>query len=280
MIEYFKICELDISIDSTDIGLIKNYFEFQSEPSPKLDLSIICSKVNTISKPIGDVLINDQVRWVDMKKEQLINISIIKENVVLTSMNVNYTWNHADIKYLNNGNEWEWKRTSSLFEILFRNCLIFNNGIVIHASAIEWQGKSIIFTAPAGTGKTTQSNLWKDYMGAKVINGDRPAIRISESEIFAYGTPWSGSSKEYINTKVPVSAIILLEQSPVCEIEQLNKMEALKRIIPRFFLPYNDKKMMELSMNTIERILQHTPVYLFKCTPDKQAVDVLYNAIL
>lgn len=277
--KYFKICELTMSIEAEDEGLIQNYSAFASEEPDSVDISVIVKRSRVIHKTCGEPILNDNIIWMVDKEHSCLNITVCPGNEVITSMDVNDTWRDATLQYLDNGNEWEWKRTNSLFEILFRNNLIFNEGIVLHASAIEWQGKAIVFTAPAGTGKTTQSNLWKQHMNAVVLNGDRPAIKTVDKEVFIYGTPWSGSSKDYINKRAPLAALVLLEQAPENSVRQLSSEEALMKIMPRFFLPYNDQHMMELAMNTIERILQLTPVYLLRCRPDKGAVDALYEKI-
>ncbi len=277
--KYFKICELTMSIEAEDEGLIQNYSVFASEEPDSVDISVIVKRSRVIHKTCGEPILNDNIIWMVDKEHSCLNITVCPGNEVITSMDVNDTWRDATLQYLDNGNEWEWKRTNSLFEILFRNNLIFNEGIVLHASAIEWQGKAIVFTAPAGTGKTTQSNLWKQHMNAVVLNGDRPAIKTIDKEVFIYGTPWSGSSKDYINKRAPLAALVLLEQAPENSVRQLSSEEALMKIMPRFFLPYNDQHMMELAMNTIERILQLKPVYLLRCRPDKGAVDALYEKI-
>ncbi len=277
--KYFKICELTMSIEAEDEGLIQNYSAFASEEPDSVDISVIVKRSRVIHKTCGEPILNDNIIWMVDKEHSCLNITVCPGNEVITSMDVNDTWRDATLQYLDNGNEWEWKRTNSLFEILFRNNLIFNEGIVLHASAIEWQGKAIVFTAPAGTGKTTQSNLWKQHMNAVVLNGDRPAIKTVDKEVFIYGTPWSGSSKDYINKRAPLAALVLLEQAPENSVRQLSSEEALMKIMPRFFLPYNDQHMMELAMNTIERILQLKPVYLLRCRPDKGAVDALYEKI-
>ena len=277
--KYFKICELTMSIEAEDEGLIQNYSAFASEEPDSVDISVIVKRSRVIHKTCGEPILNDNIIWMVDKEHSCLNITVCPGNEVITSMDVNDTWRDATLQYLDNGNEWEWKRTNSLFEILFRNNLIFNEGIVLHASAIEWQGKAIVFTAPAGTGKTTQSNLWKQHMNAVVLNGDRPAIKTVDKEVFIYGTPWSGSSKDYINKRAPLAALVLLEQAPENSVRQLSSEEALMKIMPRFFLPYNDQHMMELAMNTIERILQLKPVYLLRCRPDKGAVDALHEKI-
>lgn len=278
--KYLRICELTMAIDSDDNGLLTYYNTFESEATENVDIKATVNQSKEIHIPYGEVMLDDNIIWTLNKEKGCINITVCPEHEVITSMEVNPTWSEASMLYLDNGNEWEWKRTIALFEVLFRNHLIFHEGIVLHASAIEWQGRAIAFTAPAGTGKTTQSNLWKQYMNAVVLNGDRPAIRIHGDEAFIYGTPWSGSSKDYINKRAPLVALVLVEQSPENFVRKLSAAEALMRIMPRFFLPYNDQHMMELAMGTIDKVLQLTPVYLLKCRPDKGAVDVLADVLI
>ena len=77
-------------------------------------------------------------------------------------------------------------------EVLFRTSLLCCDGIVIHSSAIELDGNGILFSAPSGTGKSTQANLWREHKGAVVLNGDRPALRTLDGSVYVYGTLWSG----------------------------------------------------------------------------------------
>jgi len=277
----YSIADIPISMTMDDPGLAKHYeaFSVQREVESELEIELIREPV--LERFKGRLILHDALKWVETNNAPY-SLGLYVERsdqLVHSSMEVNSNWSKARIKYILNDNEWKWKSTLPLFEILFRNRLIFQQGIVIHASAIEWQGKAIVFTAPAGTGKTTQSNLWKEYMNAVVLNGDRPALRMVDNEFFAYGTPWSGSSREYINKRAPVAALVLLEQAPENTITKLSPTEALMRIMPRFFLPYNDQAMMELAVGTIEKTLRHVPVYLLKCRPDRGAVDALYDAL-
>ncbi len=280
MKKYF-IADLPINIETDQNDITNRFADFEKENYLVPNLEVKVNRVNYINEASGEIIIDDTIRWTKTNGENNeTNISIYtKDRGIITSLDTNEEWSLAEIKFLLVDNEWEWKVTNPLFEILFRNCLINNDGIVIHASAIEWEGQAIVFTAPSETGKTTQSNLWKKYMGAKVLNGDRPAIKITDNGVNVYGTPWSGSSSEFINNKVPLGAIILLEQALENSIRKLKLSEALNLIMPRFFLPYNDKKMMDKALNTIEKIIQLSPVYLLKCRPDKEAVELVYEAV-
>lgn len=168
---------------------------------------------------------------------------------------------------------------NTLSEIAFRTIILFHQGIVLHASAVNYQNSGLIFSAPSGIGKSTHANLWVKYRNANIINGDRPAIRVFNNGVRVYGTPWSGTSNQHLNINVPLEAIFMLEQSPINEIKELSMAEALQKITARCYLPYFDEELMELALDNIGTIIQRTPVYLLRCRPDSEAVDVVASCL-
>lgn len=42
---------------------------------------------------------------------------------------------------------------------------------ILHSSYIVYQEQAILFSAPSGTGKSTQADLWKKYRDIEIING-------------------------------------------------------------------------------------------------------------
>lgn len=167
----------------------------------------------------------------------------------------------------------------SVGEVIFRTSILFQKGIVVHASAIEYEGKGIIFSAPSGTGKSTHANLWVEHKSAIILNGDRPALRIINDEVNVYGTPWSGTSHQYVNKKAPLKAIVLLEQSPINEIEKLSSEQAVRLLVARCYLPYFDEQLMSLALDNIGCIIKKIPVYLLKCRPDIEAVEIVFKCL-
>jgi hypothetical protein len=191
---------------------------------------------------------------------------------ILSVMTSSPEWKYIKI-FTENPNKHMIKAMS---EIAFRTRILFYNGLVIHAAAIDYQGKGILFSAPAGTGKTTQAKLWQKYYGAEIINGDRPAIRCDgRGGVFLYGTPWSGSSNDCINRRVPLSALVMVRQYPVNRLRRLSRLEALGWVLPRCFLPYWDKSLMDLALSNLEEILKLIDIYLLECRPDQEAAEIL-----
>jgi hypothetical protein len=140
-------------------------------------------------------------------------------------------------------------------------------------------GKGIVFSAPSETGKTTQARLWCERKRAELVNNDRPAVRIHGSEAYAYGTPWSGFGDECRNICAPVSAIVMLEQAPDNSICRIGGRQALQKLMPRCFLPYFDKSLMDGAISIIDSLIQKVPVYCLRCRPDYGSVDLVYNTI-
>ncbi len=250
---------------------------------------IVNYNINSLSFPIINIEINVDPS-INQNNINLNNLCTIGEKVNGTHKVYLYNNNHK-VEHLINSS-YDWKNISILSsmtqnlpfegcvgEVIFKTVILFNKGFVIHASAIEVDGKGIAFSAPSGTGKSTQADLWVTHKNAKIINADRPAIRIFDDEIRIYGTPWSGTSKQYLNMSAPLVAIFMLEQSPTNKIIELSSLEALRRITARCYLPYFDEELMSLALDNIGAVIQKTPVYLLKCRPDSEAVDVVASCL-
>ena len=154
-----------------------------------------------------------------------------------------------------------------------------NHGFVFHCSYIERNGKAVLFTAPSGTGKSTQADLWHKYRGAEIINGDRAAVRLVNGVLMAEGIPFAGSSVYCKNRSLPIEAIVYLAQAPQTTIRQMRGAEAFRRVWEGVSVNTWDKADMSAVMDTVTQLVQQIPVYYMPCTPDETAVDTLEQAL-
>lgn len=115
---------------------------------------------------------------------------------------------------------------------LFHINLLNHNGMALHASAVEYQGKVYLFSASSGTGKSTHTRLWQQVFGpeAKIINDDKPALRLIDGKWYAYGTPWSGKGSNQ-NSHAPVAGICFLKQAKENKIRRLSAAEAVMNLL-------------------------------------------------
>lgn len=255
---------------------------FSSAACQAADLTVSLISCEEIRLPENSLAMDEIMYW-NRDPDKAENTSIyIKEpetGKIVYRLLADKVWKKAEISYCQDKRNILTPFLESLGEILFRNSLLFHQGIVIHAAAIEWEGQGIIFSAPSGTGKTTQANLWRKYKGARIINADRPAVRAGDNKAYVYGTLWNGSSEKYKNRSLPLTGIILLEQAKENSIRRLDPKEAAARLMPRCFLPYYEEEIMELAFQNIEKIIAVTPVYLLKCRPDGEAVEIVYQCL-
>ncbi|MEG0767334.1 MAG: hypothetical protein RR482_06420, partial [Clostridia bacterium] len=93
--------------------------------------------------------------------------------------------------------------------------------------------------------------------------------------IYAYGSPWAGSSEYRINKRVPLAALIVLEQAPENRIRTLSHGEALQWILQGSSLPMWEASLMEFGMDTLDALLRQVPVYMLSCLPDVGAVELV-----
>ena len=162
-------------------------------------------------------------------------------------------------------------------ETLFlrRNCLM------LHAAFIRWQGKGILFTAPSGTGKSTQAELWEKYEGADILNGDRAAVRRDESGCWqAYGLPYAGSSGIYRNEKAPLSAAVVLRQAEENRIRRLGMLEIIQKLYPETTVHQWEPDFIEKALTLLTELAGEVPVYLLECRPDRGAVEAVKNVLI
>jgi len=151
-------------------------------------------------------------------------------------------------------------------------------GFVFHCAYIDYDGKAILFTAPSGTGKSTQAELWSQYRDAEIINGDRAAVCIRD-DVFAEGIPFCGSSPYCNNRTLPLAAIVYLSQAPETYIRKLRGVEAFSKIWEGVSVNTWITEDVEAVSNAVLHAATAIPVYHLACTPDESAVTVLEEAL-
>jgi hypothetical protein len=163
-----------------------------------------------------------------------------------------------------------------LFNLLgYEELIARKNGVVLHASMILKNGKTILFTAPCGTGKSTQADLWGKYADAQIINGDKALVSLKDDVIFAGGLPFAGSSKICKNISAPLMAIVCLGQAKENTIRKLSEREAFVSLLQGNYRSGLTKDSAQKTIDVIEKVCNTIPVYKLDCLPDKTAVECL-----
>ncbi|MDO4978217.1 MAG: hypothetical protein Q4E53_13270 [Eubacteriales bacterium] len=173
--------------------------------------------------------------------------------------------------------------------------LIKDQQMILHSCFVLYQGEAILFTAPSGTGKSTQGDLWAKYRGAEVINGDRSLIRYGDavgsnnddnacenqisgnsvSRWLACGIPFSGTSGICKNVTVPIKAIVYLHQAPENRIVPLKGRRAFSLLYNQITVNHWNTEFTDTVCSMLDHLIAEVPLYELYCTPDEEAVKCL-----
>lgn len=152
--------------------------------------------------------------------------------------------------------------------------------VILHSSYITYRGEGIVFTAPSGTGKSTQAGLWADTQDdVEIINGDRSILSCDGEIPEVHGLPFCGTSKICRNVSAPLCAAVVLRQGGENRIRRLGAAEAVKLLMSECAVSPWDREGTGNILDLLIRITERIPVYLLSCLPDDSAVRLLRQTL-
>jgi hypothetical protein len=150
-----------------------------------------------------------------------------------------------------------------------------DHGLGIHASCVCLNGRAVLFSAPAGTGKSTQAALWEKCLGADMLSGDRPFLHMRDEALYASGVPWDGKERVFLQKEYPVSAIVEVRRGKRNLVRKLNSKQAFKLLAQQCLIPMWDDTAKFEVLKTIRQISGRVPCYRFFCLPDPSSAEVM-----
>ncbi len=153
--------------------------------------------------------------------------------------------------------------------------------LLLHASVVRYQGKAYAFTAPSGTGKSTQVANWlRAIDGCDLINDDNPIIRMMpDGKPMLYGSPWSGKTPCYRNVETPLGAIIKIERADSDYTTPLSPLKAFSILITSCSSMKWDEEIHDRTCQTISAIVGSTKMMTLHCTPNTSSAIVCKDAL-
>lgn len=149
-----------------------------------------------------------------------------------------------------------------------------------HGAAIEAFGKSYVFAAPSGTGKSTHVALLTKHFGdsVTVINGDKPILGVSAENVTVYSCPWSGKEGWCANTSAPLGGIILLKRANQNSIKRIEPSEYLKELVLQAYIPESGEAFLK-TLELMDSISKRVPFYLLECDISREAAETSFEMI-
>ncbi|MBR3952528.1 MAG: hypothetical protein IKJ82_02790 [Oscillospiraceae bacterium] len=164
----------------------------------------------------------------------------------------------------------------------FHGNLLRFEGMMLHSSAVEVDGKAYLFSGPSGMGKSTHTRLWQSIFGEKacVFNDDKPALRRIDGRWYAYGTPWCGKDGINQNKKVPLAGICFLKRGEENKIRRLDPKEALPLLMSQTIHKFKKIENLDLLLNNVNYIIKEIPIFELENRPVEEAARLSYETML
>lgn len=147
--------------------------------------------------------------------------------------------------------------------------------LFLHSAEILLGNKGILFMAPSGTGKTTQSKLWQRYRQAEILCNDRVLMQ----GLKACGLPYDGSEPVCNPEAHEVHAIVCLGQAKENVIRRHRPSKAIARLMPMVLCDMWEPEVRRFVSEAMAQVVGAVPVYQLDCTPDEAAVVCLENQL-
>lgn len=160
------------------------------------------------------------------------------------------------------------------------NKIVEHDGFLMHGVVMSVDNTGIALCAKSGTGKTTHSRLWQQLLGdrCRVINGDKPLVRIKDDKVYAYGTPWAGKEGINENSVVELKKVCFIQRGEENQFIPCEKKDALAHFMSQVFIPENGMLTLK-TMDMIDKVIRKTDVCILKCNMDISAAQTAYNGM-
>lgn len=192
---------------------------------------------------------------------------------------LNADFSHADVYLSGNDKKTCEYEASYLLMQAYMFRLVINDNFMIHSAVAVYDNYGILFCGASGAGKSTQANLWKNCLGAWILNYDKPCVINDHNKYFVHGSPWSGKEAVYKNKCVPIKAIVFVNKSQEIMIKKLTIAEAYSKLfLHNYIFPLNEQ--IELKyMDIISKLSQSIPIYDLYCDISRNSVFILHNEL-
>ena len=160
------------------------------------------------------------------------------------------------------------------------DALLTYDTVLFHGSCISVDGEGYLFTAKSGTGKSTHTRLWREAFGSRavMVNDDKPLLRIRESGVTAFGTPWDGKHRLSSNISVPLKAICILERGEQNEIQSIDLVEAYPMLLQQVNKPGETQRMLK-TLQLLERLNETVGLYRLRCNMEPEAARIAFEGM-
>lgn len=141
-------------------------------------------------------------------------------------------------------------------QILIYYLTIWNQAVIIHGSAISFQGEACFFFGRSGTGKSTLAR-WCQAAGAEIIHDDKIVLRLEHEGVGVYSIPWG----EYHEPRqATLTCGFTLEHGSRLVFEPWNEIDAFDQLLEHVVFYPMGREVIQRQFKTISSITRQLPL--------------------
>lgn len=162
------------------------------------------------------------------------------------------------------------------------DALLPHGAVIFHGAAFVWREKAWIFTAPSGTGKTTQYVLWKMLYknDIRIINGDKPILKFEGDHIFVHPSPWTGKERMGKLCSAELGGIVLLKQSSENKIYRVASNQAVGSIFVQFLFGRENAEDVYKVCEFEEKLFNKVPMWCLENKGDRASATLCHDKLM
>lgn len=159
--------------------------------------------------------------------------------------------------------------STSVGSTLLLGCYLQSNdlGLSLHASAVTYYGKAIIFVGPSGAGKSTMREIWQSF-GHTAIGNDRIII---DSKMMCTGTPYERTIDWIDHKAYNVIAMFYISHGKENIISTESNILLFYKLMKQCIVPVWLNNGIVKTVMGVNNILKNIPVYSFSFIPNESA---------
>jgi hypothetical protein len=144
----------------------------------------------------------------------------------------------------------------------------------LHSASILYRDRAWVFSAPAGTGKSTHARLWGAEYGCPQLNGDLAILSINEEgTVLFHGVPWCGTSGITTTKTLPLGGVILLRRGTENHFDEAVGDRSLL-LANRFISPSWTAERLKRNLDFAAEAAAKVPVWRYYCNMEPEAAQV------
>lgn len=155
------------------------------------------------------------------------------------------------------------------------------DAFLLHAATFQVDDRTVALLAKSGTGKSTHMMLYKELFGKRlrVINGDKPIVRIIDGKPYAYGSPWCGKEGMSENVGAPLTDIGFINRSDENKTVYLaEKSEAAEKLLSQVLMPEGSENLLKI-LDLVDATAKNCSFWSIFCDTSLSSAEISSRTI-